>query len=52
MLIKNVYLLVYIDNRSREAKLKHIKRFFWGIRAKNFWYTYISSNPEKVLHYK
>jgi len=52
MLMKNVDLLFYIDNRSREAKLKHIKRFFWGIRAKNFWYTYISSNPEKVLHYK
>jgi len=52
MLMKNVDLLFYIDNRNRSAKLKHIKRFFWGLKTKNFWYTYISPKPEKVFRYK
>jgi len=50
MLIGNRKTLFYIDIRSDKAILAEVKRYFWGMKAKNIWYTYLSPKPEKVFH--
>ena len=42
-------VLLYISNRSRESKLRSIKRLNWGIKARNLWYQFIKGDRRKVV---
>lgn len=48
LLIKNIDTLYYIPVKSRKEKLKIVGKLGWGMKGKNFWYTYIRPSPCKV----
>lgn len=52
ILIKNRKSLFFIDIRSDKLILAELKRYFWGLKAKNIWYTYVSPKPGKVFSLK
>jgi len=49
---KHRKLLLYISKDSEERKTRQIEKYKWGLKGKNFWYTYIRRDPAKVFHYK
>ncbi len=46
----HVDTLFFIQKRSREYKLHKVNKFMWGLKGRNFWYTYIRPNKNKVLN--
>jgi glycosyltransferase involved in cell wall biosynthesis len=41
--------LLFIEKESKEFKVRKIKKFMWGTKGKNFWYTYIRPDKKKIL---
>ena len=48
---KNVDILYFISRHSMPLKMHGIRKFKWGLKGKNFWYTYIRPDTGKILHY-
>jgi glycosyltransferase involved in cell wall biosynthesis len=46
---KNADLLFYILKKSKKRKQKDLRKFMWGFKAKNFWYSYIKPDKDKMI---
>lgn len=46
----HINTLFFIQKKSPEYKLRKITKFMWGLKGRNFWYTYIRPNKQKVLN--
>jgi len=46
---KNIDVLFYIKKESRAWKNREIRKYIWGMKGGNFWYTYLRPNPDKVV---
>jgi len=47
----NIHTLFYIHKTSPKDKLRKVHKLFWGLKGNNFWYTYISPDPHRIIHY-
>jgi glycosyltransferase involved in cell wall biosynthesis len=51
LLKDNIDVLFFIEKKTRKKKLRIIRKYFWGIKSRNFWYTYLRPNPKKRYHF-
>ncbi|MBS1502117.1 MAG: glycosyltransferase family 2 protein [Bacteroidetes bacterium] len=46
---KNAELLFYLSKKEHENDLRRIKRYMWGLKARNFWYGFIKADKRKIV---
>jgi glycosyltransferase involved in cell wall biosynthesis len=51
LLMKHMSVLFFIQKKSPERKKREVRKFLWGFKGKNFWYTYIRPDREKILYF-
>jgi glycosyltransferase involved in cell wall biosynthesis len=48
---KNADLLFYLSKKERKNDLRRIRKFKWGLKARNFWYSFIKADERKVIQW-
>ncbi|MBS1525051.1 MAG: glycosyltransferase [Bacteroidetes bacterium] len=46
---KNADVLFYLSKKERVHDLRRIHKFKWGLKARNFWYSFIKTDKRKIV---
>jgi len=49
---EHIDVLFFIKKRSKKWKSREARKYVWGLKGSNFWYTYLKPDNKKVFRYQ